>query len=451
MKIMIIGLGKVGAALAEQLSAEGHDITVVDKDRSVVTKVTNQWDVRGSIGNGVSAETQKEAGIQDTDLMIAVTGEDEINLLCCLIAKKLGNCMTICRVRNPIYHKEVQYLQQELGLALVINPELTTAKAMASLLRFPSAIDIDTFARGKIELLRFSLSGDSPLVNHQIRDISSLSSCDVLVCIVERGDRVMIPDGSVELQAGDKISVVMSAGNAHKFFEMIHIPNDQVHNTMIVGGGKISYYLARLLMEMNISVKIIEKKPDKCADLAEKLPKATIICGDGTNRGLLDEEGIHETEGFAALTDMDEENIMLSLYAGKVSSAKTITKISNTSDDPIVDSLNLGSVIYPKNLVTENIVSFVRALQNTVGSKVETMYRLVNGQAEALEFTIREESRVTNIPLAQLKTRQNLLLCAIYRNNQTILPRGADTIQVGDRVVVITTNLGLRDIDDILA
>ncbi len=450
MNIIIIGCGKVGAAVAQQLCADGHDITIIDTKFEVINRVTNLTDVRGICGNGASYSIQKEAGIESADLMIALTGEDEVNLLSCLIAKKAGDCQTIARVRNPIYHKEIRYIKEELGLSLALNPELAAARETARLLRFPSAISIDTFSQGRIELLRFRLPVNSPLCNRQVKDVAEFSSCETLACIIERNNHVHIPDGFSVLKANDLISIVASPNNASRFFRLIDIQTNQVKNTMIIGGGKISFYLAQLLLDMGIRVKLIEKNRAKCDELCELLPEAAIIHGDGTDQELLEEEGIANAEGFAAFTGMDEENVMLSLYAQSVSNAKMITKVNNTAYNSIINTLDIGSVIYPKDLTTEYILQHVRAMENTIGSSVETLYRLADGRAEALEFNIRTESRVTNIPFIDLDLKRNLRVCAIHRNGKIIIPRGQDHIQVGDSVVIITTNTGLNDITDIL-
>ena len=372
MNIIIAGCGKVGRALAEQLSREKHDITVIDRKPEAIQQITNVADVRGVVGNGASFEIQMDAGIDTADLMIAVTDADEVNLLCCLIAKKAGGCQTIARVRNPVYHHEIHHIKDELGLSMVINPEWAAAMEMARLLRFPSAIDIDTFANGRIELLRFQLEEQNPLCNNKIKDLHMLSRCEVLICIVERGNEVLIPSGEVELKAGDMISVVASPVNASRFFKTIGIETNQVKNTMIIGGGKISFYLAKRLLEMGIQVKIIEKDRDACERLCEILPKAMIINGDGTDRELLAEEGLAKAEGFAALTNMDEENVMLALYAKSMSKAKKITKVNRNTFDTIIGSLNIGSLIYPKHITSETILQYVRAMQNSIGSNVET-------------------------------------------------------------------------------
>lgn len=451
MNIIIAGCGKVGRALAEQLSREKHDITVIDRKPEAIQQITNIADVRGVVGNGASFEIQMDAGIDTADLMIAVTDADEVNLLCCLIAKKAGGCQTIARVRNPVYHHEIHHIKDELGLSMVINPEWAAAMEMARLLRFPSAIDIDTFANGRIELLRFQLEEQNPLCNNKIKDLHMLSRCEVLICIVERGNKVLIPSGEVELKAGDMISVVASPVNASRFFKTIGIETNQVKNTMIIGGGKISFYLAKRLLEMGIQVKIIEKDRDACERLCEILPKAMIINGDGTDRELLAEEGLAKAEGFAALTNMDEENVMLALYAKSMSKAKKITKVNRNTFDTIIGSLNIGSLIYPKHITSETILQYVRAMQNSIGSNVETLYRLVDGNAEALEFVIKEKSEVTDIPLQELQLKPHILVCAINRKGKIIIPKGQDCIQEGDSVVIITTDCGAyKDIRDIM-
>ncbi|MBS6396716.1 MAG: Trk system potassium transporter TrkA [Clostridiales bacterium] len=451
MNIIIAGCGKVGSALAEQLAREGHDITVIDQKSDVIQRITNLADVRGIVGNGASYSIQTDAGIEKADLLIAVTNADEVNLLCCLIAKKAGDCQTIARVRNPIYHREIRHIKDELGLSMVINPELAAAMDIARLLRFPSAIEIDMFAQGRIELLRFRIDEKNPLCGQKIRNISALSRCEVLICIVERDGKVLIPDGEIELNANDTISIVASSVNASRFFRLIGIQTNQVKNAMIIGGGKTSFYLARKLLEMGIEVKIVEKNREHCEELCELLPQAMIINGDGTDQELLEEEGLADAEGFVALTNMDEENVMLSLYAKSMSRAKKVTKVNSNTYDSVIEALDIGSIIHPKHITAESILQYVRALQNSIGSNVETLYRLVDGKAEALEFIIRESSGVTDVPLQNLELKSNLLVCAIHRNGKIIIPKGQDCLKVGDSVVVITTSCGeLKDVNDIL-
>ena len=450
MNIIIAGCGKVGRALAEQLSKEKHDITVIDLKPESIQLVTNTADVRGVVGNGASYDIQMDAGVDKADLMIAVTDADEVNLLCCLIAKKAGGCQTIARVRNPVYHHEIHHIKDELGLSMVINPEWAAAMEMARLLRFPSAIDIDTFANGRIELLRFQLEEKNPLCGQKIRDLDTLSRCEVLVCIVERGKEVLIPGGEFVLEPGDMISVVASPLNASRFFRTIGIETNQVKNTMIIGGGKISFYLAKRLLEMGIQVKIVEKDRAVCERLCEHLPKAMIINGDGTDSDLLAEEGLASAEGFAALTNMDETNIILTLFAQKKTRAKLITKVHSLNIDSVLGNMDLDTVVCPKNVVADMVSQYVRAMSNSVGSNVETLYHLINNKVEALEFIIKANCLMIGKPLMELNLKEGVIIASICRGRQVIIPNGKSVIREGDSVIVVTTRRGVNDIVDIL-
>lgn len=450
MQIIIVGCGNVGTSLTEGLSEEGHNITVVDINAARVEEVADRCDVMGMVGNGASFLIQKEAGISDADLMIAVTASDELNLLCCLIAKKAGGCHTIARVRNPIYNKEIAYIKEELGLSMVINPEQAAANEIARLLKFPSAIKVDTFAKGKVELLKCKLGEDSILAGHPLTDISAKLHCDVLICTVERGDEVFIPSGNFELQAKDVISVVASPKKANEFFKKIGMATNRIKNCMIVGGGETTYYLAKQLLPMGIEVKIIEQNKARCNELSELLPQAMIICGDGTERSLLLEEGVEQTQAFVTWTNMDEENIMLTLFAKSISKAKNVTKIHRIEYDEIIEGLDLGSVLYPKNITAEYIIQYVRAMQNSIGSNIETLYQLIENKVEALEFRVSDQSELIGIPLKELRLKDNLLLACINRRGKIITPGGQDTIEVGDTVIVVTTNRGFHDLKDIL-
>ncbi len=450
MQIIIVGCGNVGATLTEQLSKEGHNISVIDMNAAKVEEVSNRYDVMGIVGNGASFLVQNEAGISEADLMIAVTASDELNLLCCLIAKKAGDCHTIARVRNPLYNKEIAFIKEELGLSMVINPEQAAANEIARLLKFPSAIRVDTFAKGKVELLKCKLSENSILAGRPLTDISAKLHCDVLICTVERGEEVFIPSGNFELQAKDVISVVASPKKANEFFKKIGMTTNRIKSCMIVGGGETTYYLAKQLLAMGIEVKIIEQSKERCNELSELLPQAMIIYGDGTERNLLHEEGIEKTQAFVTWTNLDEENIMLTLFAKSVSEAKNVTKIHRIEYDEIIESLDLGSVLYPKNITAEYIVQYVRAMQNSIGSNIETLYQLIENKVEALEFRVHERSELIGIPLKELQLKDNLLLACINRRGRIITPGGQDTIEVGDTVIVVTTNRGFHDLKDIL-
>ena len=451
MRIIIMGCGNVGATLTEQLVLEGHDISVIDTDGKKVEAVVNHCDVMGIVGNGASYGVLMEAGIEEADLMIAVTQSDEVNLLCCLIAKKAGDCQTIARVRNPVYSKEIGFIKEELGLSMVINPEQTTARDVAQVLKYPSALQVDTFAKGKVELLQYRIPEDSILVGKDLREVSSLFEGQVLVCIVERGDEVFVPGGTFVLEKRDIISVAIRRQNIYEFFKKLKLSTGRIHNAMLIGGGRTSYYIAKQLIPMGIQIKIIESSKKRCDELSELLPEALIIHADGTEQGILEEEGLAMAEAFVAWTDIDEENIMLSLFAKKRSKAKTVTRIEKFSHTEIINALDLDTVVYPKYNTAEHIIQYVRAMSNSIGSNVETLYRLMENRVEALEFVVREESAVVGIPLMNLRLKNNLLICAIIRKGEVITPGGRDQIQLGDSVIVVTTHKGLNDIRDIIA
>lgn len=450
MRIIIAGCGKVGTTITEQLSMEGHDIAVIDVNNDVIHDVTNNFDVMGVVGNSASYSVQKEAGIEETDLLIAVTGSDELNLLCCLIAKKAGNCNTIARVRNPLYSNEINFIKEELGLSMTINPEYAAATEISRILRFPSAIEIDTFAKGRVELLKFVVEENTMLCDKSLIEISGQVRSDVLICAVERGDEVIIPNGSFILRKNDTISIVASAKNARNFLKKIGVETHQVKNTMIVGGGTIAYYLAAQLLNMGINVKIIEKDRERCERLSELLPKAVIINGDATNQEVLVEEGIFYCESFVSLTGIDEGNIFLSLFAKGCSKAKVITKINRISFNDIINTFNLGTLIYPKYITSEYIIRYVRAMQNSIGSNVETLYRIIENKVEALEFIINSDAPVVGIPIEELNIKENILIACINHKGEIITPNGKTQISVGDSVVIVTTQKGLKDIKDIL-
>lgn len=451
MNIIIVGCGKVGEKLAEKLSNEKkHNITVIDKRYRVVQDIANRYDIMGVAGSGASTETLLDAGVRDADLLIAVTGADELNLLVCLIAKKTGNCKTIARVRKPEYSKDLNLFKEDLGLAMIINPEQAAAAEIARVLRFPTAITIDTFAKGRVEILKFRIQPGSPLANMKISEMGHRLSCDVLVCGAERGDNAIIPSGDFTVMEGDLLSVVASPKNAAYFFKKIGVKTNKVKDTIIVGGGSTSFYLAKQLLQSGIDVKIIEQNPERCETLCQLLPKATIINGDGTDNRLLLEEGLEKCESFVSLTNIDEENILLSLYAKSITGGKVITKVNRIAYDNVIDNLSLDSVIYPKNITAEYIVRFVRAKENSIGSNIETMHLIFGGKAEALEFRIHESSEITDKQLNELNIKKDILISCINRNGKIIIPRGHDTIQTGDTVIVVTTIAGLNDISDIL-
>lgn len=451
LSIIIIGCGKVGATLTEHLSKEGHNITIIDHNEERLQEISGIHDVMGVIGNGASYSVQMEAGITDADLLIAVTGSDELNLLCCIIAKQVGNCSTIARVRTPDYSKEATYLREKLGLAMIINPEFEAAREASRILSLPTALEVTPFAHGLAEMIKFKVPKDNFIDGMTVAELGMSKTTNIHICAIERGSQVHIPSGNFQIAAGDVVIFITSHKVAKAFFKDIGFKTNQVKSTMIVGGGTAAYYLALMLLNLGISVKIIEKDKKRCDELSTLLPNAIIINGDGTDQTLLDEEGIHYTNAFVPLTGIDEENIMLTLYARHVSSAKVITKINRITFKDVINSLDLGSVVYPKSLAAEAIVAYVRAKSaSSQRSEVETLYHMFDFKAEAVEFNVKEDSAVTNIPLKDLELKENLLVSLICREGQIIFPGGNDCIQVGDTVMIVTTYTGLTNIQDIL-
>lgn len=450
MNIIIVGCGKVGSTIAKQLNAEGHDIVVVDKDSDRIEQVTESLDVLGVEGNGATYKTLMEAGVKNAHLLIAVTAADELNLYCCLIAKCIGNVHTIARVRNPEYTVDLPLLKEELRLSMSINPELTSAREMTKLLKFPGAIEIDTFSKGMVELIKIRIGEDSPIAGKKIVDTAKLFKDKVKVCIAERNDEVYIPNGDFCINSGDKISVIVQSDEAQKILKKLGVISGKSRNVLILGGSKTAYYLAKNLLQSGNNVKIIERNPQRCIELCEALPGATIINGDAMDQDLLLSEGIEHANGVAALMDFDEENIIVSLYAKSISKAKIITKINTIAFDSIISNLHLDSIIDPKHITGEYIVRYVRSMQNTLGSNVETLYKISEDKAEALEFRVRENSPVTDVPIKDLKLKDNLQIACINRQGKMFLPMGSDMIMLHDTVIVITKHKGLNDLKDIL-
>lgn len=419
MNIIIVGCGKVGQALVEQLNDEGNDITVIDKVAEKVNDVSSRCDVMGVIGNGATHSVQRDAGIDTANLLIAVTGSDELNLLCCLIAKKAGNCHTIARVRNPEYYSESQFLKDELGLAMVINPEFAAASEIARVLRFPSAIKIDVFGRGRVELLKFRLPENSPLAGCAVKEIVTKLHCDVLVCTVERGDEVHIANGEFVFEEKDVISIVAATRKAGEFFRKIKYKMNSVKDVMVVGGGEIGHYLCEQLIRSGMSVKLIEKDPARCETLCATLDDGVaVINGDASDQNILVESGLEQTGAFVALTNLDEENILLSLFAKSVCDCKCVTKINRIGFDNVISKLDLDTIINPKSITSDTIVRYVRAMSSSRGSNMETLYNVIKGKVEAAEFIIKEDSPVIDVPLMELDLKPDVLVAAILRDKR---------------------------------
>ncbi len=452
MNIIIVGCGKVGQKITETLSLEEDlNITVVDLRGNVVSDIISKYDAMGVTGDCINVEILEEAGIKEADILIAVTGSDELNFTTCLLAKKLGGCKTIARIRKPEYKSTIHLFKDDLGLALVINSDVAAAQEIARILKFPNAIKIDTFAKGRIEILRFKIQENSILCDLKLSNMSSKLNCDVLVCGVERKDEAYIPSGDFVFKAGDLVSIVASFKNCSDFFKKIGIKSNRIKSTIIIGGGVIGYYLADILIKSGIDVKIIEKNKNRCEELSLLLPKANIICADGTDYNVLLEEGIEYTDSVVALTNIDEENILLSLFAQSKTKGKLITKINRIEYDEVIKKLELDSIIFPKNITSENILKFVRATNNSLSSsEIQTMHFILGDKAEALEFEINKESAVTKDTLSKLKIKKGVLVACINRNGRIITPKGNDKIEIGDSVIIVTKQSGLKDINDIL-
>ncbi|MCD8090166.1 MAG: Trk system potassium transporter TrkA [Clostridiales bacterium] len=449
MKIVIVGCGKVGYTLAETLNEEGHELTVIDSNEENLMNLTDNLDVMCYTGNGSSYRVLNDAGIKKTDLLIAVTNKDEINLLSCLIAKKAGNCRTIARVRHPEYYDEISFISEELGLFMAINPELAAATDIFNLIRVPSAMEMDTFAKGMANMVKLKLPKNSPWIDKRIKDIP-IKGLPFLVAVIDRNGKIIIPNGNTIIKYGDNLFVVVSSMDMNRLFNAIGVASKPIKDVIIAGGGTISYYLAKMLLKHKIKVKIIVPRLERCNVLNELLDDAIIIHGDPTNQNVLLEEGIEKIDAFVSITDHDEENIMLALFAGKYSNAKLITKVDKMNFERMIYNFPLGSIISPKMITAEEMIRCVRSMQNAMGSNVESVYKIAEGKAEALEFIVKGKSKVTDIPLKDLNTKPDVLICTIIRNDKIIIPLGNDVIMKNDRVIIATTGKGLKDLEDIV-
>ena len=450
MKIVIIGDGKVGYKLAKQLSSEKYDIILIDNNEEKLRKSIERMDVFCVAGEGGSVEVQQRADVPHADLVIACTSTDECNMLSCLIARRLGARHTIARVRNPIYYKQIDFLKKDLHLSMVVNPELIVAGDITRLLLFPDASKVETCVKGRVELVEFPIHCGK-LEGLSLSELYARFQVQVLVCAVESGETVLIPDGDYILKAGDKLHIAASHQNMEQFFKKIALRKEKIKNAMICGGGRVAYYLASQLCNLGMNVKIIERNRERCEELCELLPQATIINGDATEHDLLIEEGIEKTDAFIALTGMDEENIIMSLFASKQSVSKVIVKINEDRRAMMIDELGLDSIVSAKTATADAILGYVRARRNSqCSANVETMYQLLDGRVEALEFIIKSENAYTGVPLKDLNLKVNNIIACIARGRKIIIPNGDDSIQVGDSVVIITMTKQIRDLDDIL-
>lgn len=451
MNIIIVGGGKVGLTLVESLRSENHDISLIDPDSALVEYASTEYDILGIVGSGVCCENLTAAGADKADLLIATSSQDEINVLSCVIASRMGTHRCIARVRDPKLMGQLPFMRDELGLSTMVNPELYAAGEISRIIRMPSAIKVDSFAKGRIDLAEVKIERGGRLDGLKLCMLPATYSSRLLICAVNRENNVIIPTGDFELREGDKIYLTAPHAGLAAFFKEQGMYTQKIRNVLIVGGGRIAYYLTRQLLESGIAVKIIEVNHDRCLELSSAFPKAKIICADGTNQNILISEGLSSVNAFVALTGIDEENIILSMFAKQQGASKVITKINKPTLKQMTESVGLDSLISPKMLTANMIVQYVRAVQNSGGSNISTLYKLVDGRVEAIEFVARSGSRVLGIPLCNLKLKPNLLIAGIIRRNRVIIPSGGDWIEAEDSVIVVTTNRYLQDLDEIMA
>ena len=452
MKIIIVGCGKVGYTLAKTLTDEKFDVTVIDKEQNRVDFVQNDIDCMGVVGNGAIQSVLLEAGIDDSDYVIAVTNSDEINILTCLIARKTSRCRTIARIRNPEYADQLEYIMKELDISMTINPELATAREIARITRYSNSISSDSFFKGRLNLLKVKIPDESKIIGLKLAMVPKVLNCNVLICVIERGEEIIIPTGLSTIEKGDKIFFVADHKNVISFFSAIGYAYKQLNSFMIIGGGRISRYLIEILTRNNIAsnIKVIEIDKKKCEDLAIDFPNISIVNADATDKNILKKEGMYDVDAFIALTGIDEENIILSLFANVVEKTKVITKINHLNFIDSLKDIHLDSIVNPERIAADMIDSYVRATSNATDSNVENLYTLCNDRVEGLGFKIRSASSVTDIPLRELKLKKNVLIAGIYRRGTVIRPNGNDTIKVGDSVVIITKDNRFDDIVDII-
>lgn len=449
MYIVIIGDGKVGAALTEHLSEEGHDIVVIDKNPKIVEEMVNKYDVIGLCGNGASYSVQKEAGVDKARLFIAATSSDELNILCCLVAKKIGARHTIARVRNPEYAQQLHFFKEELGLSLVVNPEFAAANEIAKALRYPTAINVESFVGDRVDLAEIKISDTNPLAGIYINEISNRFKARVLICAVQRGESVTIPNGNYCLQAGDRIHITSTKKDMALFIKELGIYKHRSKNVLISGGGKMGYYLAKQLSETGHNVRLIEINDERAMALADMLPRVTVICGDGTDRNVLLEQGLDNQDAFVSLTTIDEENIITSMYASSIGVGKTVAKVNRVSND-ILHSIGIETAVSSKTIAANQIICYVRALENSGSSSVRTLYRLVDNKVEALEFRIdTDDAFYIGEPLKNLQLKENVIIGCIMRKGKFFYPCGDDTIENEDIVIVIAAHQSFSDFEDI--
>ena len=450
MNIVIVGGGTVGAEICERLAPEKHNITLIDTDEITLSELSNKYDLFGIVGNGAELSVLKKADLDKADLLVAVTSNDEINILCCATGKKLGVDNTIARVRNPEYSEMIEFMREEFDLSLTINPELALAKEIYRTLKFPSANRIDTFCKGRVEIAELVVPANSPICNKSLFEIRSSLNMRFIVCAVLRKNEAHIPTGNFVIEAGDTVCVTLPDEDISKFFKAIGVYKHPVRNILVVGAGRTTYYLEALLKSGKISSTIVDKNKAACVELAEEY-SSTVVCDNPTKQEVLLEEGLACADAFLALSEDDEDNAIVSMYAKKQSAAKIVTMIKSSSYVELFKGLGLDGIVSPKSSTASLILKYVRSLANVKGSEIENLYKLMNGKVEALEFLIKEEIKgLTDIPLKSLKLENGILLACIVRNGNVIIPTGNDAIMVGDTAILVTTSSQIKEIREIL-
>lgn len=450
MKIVVVGCGKIGTTFVSHLISEGHDVVAIESDTSVIAQLNNIYDVMTVTGNGVDSDTLFEAGVDSAELFIATTGSDELNMLSCYLAKRMGAKQTVARIRNPEYNdNSLSFMKANLDISMVINPDLLAAQELYNILKLPSAAKVNFFSHRNFEIVEIKLKPDSILDGTTLADFRKKHNVDVLFCAVQRDENVYIPNGNFTLKSGDKVAIAATKGEMLKFVKMTDAIRRKAKDVMILGASRTAYYLSNMLIGSGSSVKIVEIDRKKCEEFSESVPEATVICGDGAHQELLMEEGIRSTDAFVSLTGMDEENILVSMFASSQNVPTVITKINRKEFLATAERLGLETVITPKKIVCDRIVQYARALHNSLGSNVETLYNLMDGSVEALEFNVGTDCKLVETPLKDLKLKENVLIAGIIRGRKIIIPSGNDSIHFGDRVIIVAEGSRYSDLSDI--
>lgn len=451
MKIIIAGCGKIGITLVENLVNEGHEVVALDSNPDAITDITNVYDAMGVCGSAADCDTLAEAGVEKADLFVAATDSDELNMLSCFLARRMGAAHVIARIRKPEYNDQnLGFMRQQLDLSMSINPEQLAAQELFKVLKLPSAMMVETFSRRNFEMVELRLRPESPMDGLSLSELRKKYAAKFLVCVVQRGEEVYIPDGNFVLRAGDRIGVTATPTEIHRFLRMVGVMQKQAKSVMILGASRMAYYLAKMLLDNGTTVKIIDQDRDRCRQFCDLLPGATMIHGESIQQELLQEEGIGSVDAFVALTGIDEENILMAFYANAQNVPKVVAKINHNELAAMADNLGLDCIISPKKVVVDVLLRYVRALENSIGGQVETLYKLMDGRAEALEFKVQADFEALQIPLKVLALKKDILIAGIVRGRKNIIPSGEDVIMAGDRVIILAAGRAVSTLSDIL-